>query len=55
MPRGKAADEPDEGISLDEFKEYLEWLHDTQPELYSKAIRYMALTKPGIPHGEAQV
>lgn len=51
---GKAADKPDIGISLDELKEYFEWLYDTQPELYFKVILYMALAKAGVPHEEAQ-
>lgn len=51
---GKEADNPDIGISLDELKEYFEWLYDTQPELYFKVILYMALAKAGVPHEEAQ-
>lgn len=51
---GKAADKPDIGITLDELKEYFEWLYDTQPELYFKVILYMALAKAGVPHEEAQ-
>lgn len=51
---GKAADNPDIGISLDELKECFEWLYDTQPELYFKVVLYMALAKAGVPHEEAQ-
>lgn len=49
------SDKSDIGITLDELKEYFEWLYDTQPELYFKVILYMALVKAGVPHEEAQI
>lgn len=52
---GKAIDTPDIGISLDELKEYFEWLYDQQPELYFKVILYMMLVQAGIPYNEAEV
>ncbi|MFG6322247.1 MAG: hypothetical protein K1W41_12105 [Lachnospiraceae bacterium] len=45
---GGTIDKADIGISLDELKEYFEWLHDTQPEFYSATILEMALKNAGI-------
>lgn len=52
---GKLADKSDVGISLDELKEYFEWLYDTQPERYFKVILLMLLLQAGVPHEEAQM
>ena len=51
---GEPVDASDIGITLDELKEYFEWLYDTQPEFYFKVILYIALAKAGVPHEEAQ-
>ena len=50
---GKAIDTSEIGITLDELKEYFEWLYDTHPDIYSKNILYMALVQAGMPRDEA--
>lgn len=45
---GGTVGKSDIGISLDELKEYFEWLHDTKPELYFATILDMALIKAGL-------
>lgn len=47
-------DKSDIGISLDELKEYFEWLYYTHPKLYFKTILYMALVQAGMPPDEAE-
>lgn len=51
---GKTVDKSDLGISLDELKEYFEWLYDSQPEQYFRLILYMALVQAGATPEEAQ-
>lgn len=51
---GKMLDKSDVGISLDELKEYFEWLYDTHPKLYFKTILYMALVQAGMTPDEAE-
>lgn len=50
---GKPVDTAEIGITLDELKEYFEWLYDTHPNTYSKLILYMALVQAGISPDEA--
>ena len=50
---GNAAQKPDLGITLDELKEYFEWLYETHPELYFKTMIYMVLVQAGISPDEA--
>ena len=52
---GKEVDNPDLGITLDELKEYFEWLYDTHPETYFKAILYIALVQAGISPDKADI
>lgn len=51
---GKEVDKSDIGISLDELKEYFEWLYYEHPNLYFKTILYMALVQAGVPPDEAE-
>lgn len=51
---GKEVEQSDVGISIDELKEYFEWLYEIQPERYYRIILYMTLVQAGIPPEEAE-
>ena len=52
---GKQIDKTDIGISVEELKEFFEWLYDTQPERYFKVTLHMQLIQAGVPYEEAQI
>lgn len=52
---GKPTDQADVGISLEEFKEYFQWLYETQPEIYYKDILYVLLVQMGLSYEKAEL